>query len=63
MAGQHLGLDKARTIYNATRHLKFSNMPPLDLLDRLSLLTIAAGLRPVGVLEGVGLVIDDCLLA
>jgi hypothetical protein len=57
-AGEFVGtadIGKAKAIYTATRHLKLSNVPPLDLLDRLSLLTVAAGLRRVGVLEGEGL--------
>jgi len=48
-------IKKARAVYGATRHLRLSEIPPIDYTDRISLLTVAGGLRPVGVLEGEGL--------
>lgn len=48
-------LSKARSVYQATRRFLFSDMPPLDILDRLSLMTVVSGVRRIGVLEGDGL--------
>ena len=48
-------LERARALYNATKHLRLADITPIDFKDRLSLLTVAAGLRPVGVLECTGL--------
>ncbi|HWB31622.1 MAG TPA: hypothetical protein VG714_00450 [Acidobacteriaceae bacterium] len=47
-------LAKARRLYAATRTLHFADLPTIDLKDRLSVLTVAAGLRRVGVLETWG---------
>lgn len=46
-----LGTEKARLLYQATRHLQFCDIPGIDLKDRLALATVAAGSRPIGVLE------------
>jgi len=53
-----LSTEKARLLYQATRHLQFCDIPSIDLKDRLSLATVAAGLRPVGVLEAEGLELE-----
>jgi hypothetical protein len=49
-----LNIDKAIRIFEATRKLAFADIPAVDLKDRLSVLTVAAGLRQVGVLETWG---------
>ncbi len=51
-------IDKARALYQATKHVQFCEFPSVDLKDRLALATVAAGLRPFGVLEGAGLQLD-----
>ena len=48
-------IDKVRAIYQATRHLQLAEIPPIDFTDRISLLTVAAGLRNAAVFEGDGL--------
>ncbi len=53
-----LDIDKARSIYQATKGLQLDAIPSMDLKDRLSLATVAAGQRPVGVLEGQGLQLE-----
>jgi len=52
---QFKDLRRADSLYEATKHLRFSEVAPIDLKDRLALATVAAGLRPVGVLESEGL--------
>ena len=59
MTDQAPNIKRARAVYAATNHLKLSEIQPLDLLDRLSLLTVAAGLRQIGVLEGEGLQLGE----
>src|SRR5437016_2962334 len=49
------GVEKAKSLYNSTRNIIYSSIPSLDLKDRISAATVAAGLRSVGVLEGEGL--------
>ena len=49
-----LDLAKAVKVYRATRSLAFANIPAIDMKDRLSVLTVASGLRRVGVLETWG---------
>jgi hypothetical protein len=49
------GIDKARSLYISTKSLKLASIPPLDITDRISMLSVAAGLRPVGLLEAEGL--------
>jgi hypothetical protein len=39
----------------ATKRFQFADIPLLDITDRISLMSVAAGLRPVGVLEAEGL--------
>jgi hypothetical protein len=41
-------------MYGAMRGLEFAELPTVDMKDRLSVLTVAAGLRRVGVLETWG---------
>ena len=41
-------------MYRASRSLGFANIPAVDMKDRLSVLTVASGLRRVGVLETWG---------
>jgi len=53
-----VGIEKARLLYQATKRLLFSDIPVIDLKDRLALATVAAGLRPIGVLEGDGLELE-----
>lgn len=52
-------LERAKSVYGATKKLQLADIPPLDITDRISLLTVAAGLRPVGVLEADGLAITQ----
>jgi hypothetical protein len=47
-------LANAIKVYQATRSLVFANIPAVDMKDRLSVLTVASGLRRVGVLETWG---------
>jgi hypothetical protein len=47
-------ITNARRAYLATLSLAFADIPAVDLKDRLSLLTVASGLRKVGVLETWG---------
>ena len=54
MSGTEIGIEKARTLHQATRHLQFCEIDTIDIKDRLALATVAAGLRPLGVLEGDG---------
>jgi hypothetical protein len=49
-----LDINKAKRIFEATRQIKFANIPAIDMKDRLSVLTVASGLRKVGVLETWG---------
>jgi hypothetical protein len=49
-----LDLAKAMKVYRATRSLGFADIPAVDMKDRLSVLTVASGLRRVGVLETWG---------
>jgi hypothetical protein len=49
-----LELDRAKKVYRAIRPLPFAELPTIDLKDRLSVLTVVAGLRRVGVLETWG---------
>src|SRR5262249_53695075 len=51
-------LDRARRLHGELRGVRLSNMPLVDLRDRVSVLTVAAGLRPVGVLEGSGVQLE-----
>jgi hypothetical protein len=51
-------IEKARLLYHSTRHLQFCDIPSIDLKDRLALATVAAGFRPVGVLEADGLELE-----
>jgi hypothetical protein len=53
-----LGIEKARLLYEATKHLQFCDIPGIDLKDRLALTTVSAGLRPIGVLEAEGLELE-----
>jgi len=48
------GIVKARSIYQATRALLFADIPAIDLKDRVSVFTVAAGMRSTGVLETWG---------
>jgi hypothetical protein len=52
------GIERARSLYNSTQNIRYSSMPSIDLKDRLSAATVAAGLRSVGVLEGEGLQLE-----
>ena len=54
MAVSVVDIDRAKRVYRATRPLVFAGLPTIDLKDRLSVLTVAAGLRRVGVLETWG---------
>jgi len=45
---------KAKVLFEATKRLKFAEIPAVDLKDRISVLTIASGLRRAGVLETWG---------
>jgi hypothetical protein len=45
---------RARSLFQATRSLMFAEIPAIDLKDRISAFTVAAGTRPVGVLETWG---------
>lgn len=54
MAESNLHLDRARLLHEDLRRIQLSDMPLVDLRDRVSILTVAAGLRPIGVLEGSG---------
>ena len=47
-------LERAKAAHSGTKRYLFSNIPPLDLLDRVSMVTVAAGVRRIGVLEGDG---------
>jgi hypothetical protein len=47
-------VDKASRVYRATHSLAFADIPVVDMKDRLSVITVAAGLRRVGVLETWG---------
>jgi len=49
-----LSEEKARSIYNETKALRFCEIASIDIKDRLALATVAGGLRRVGVLEGEG---------
>lgn len=49
-----LDVAKAGRVYRATRSLAFADIPVVDMKDRLSVMTVAAGLRKVGVLETWG---------
>jgi hypothetical protein len=49
-----LGIEKARSIFNATKRYKYADIPLLDITDRSSVISVAAGIRPVGVLEADG---------
>jgi len=51
-------IERARSLYNSTRNVRYSSIPSIDLKDRLSAATVAAGLRSVGVLEGEGLQLE-----
>lgn len=51
-------LDRARRLHEDLRRAQLSNMPLVDLRDRVSVLTVAAGLRPIGVLEGSGVQLE-----
>jgi hypothetical protein len=50
--------EKAQAIYKATKHLQFGDFAAIDVKDRLALATVAAGLRPIGVLEGEGVQLE-----
>jgi hypothetical protein len=56
VSNQNLGFDveKATRVYRATRSLPFADIPAIDMKDRLSVMTVASGLRKVGVLETWG---------
>jgi len=49
-----LDLVKATKVYRTTWSLPFADLPTVDMKDRLSVLTVASGLRKVGVLETWG---------
>ncbi len=53
-----MSIEKAQALYQATKHLRFSDISAIDLQDRLALATVTAGLRPVGVLEADGLQLE-----
>jgi hypothetical protein len=50
--------EKVQAIYRATAHLQFCDFSAIDIKDRLALATVAAGLRPLGVLEGDGVQLE-----
>ena len=56
MGSQDATLDiaKAQRIFQATRSLLFADIPAIDLKDRVSVFTVAAGIRSIGVLETWG---------
>jgi hypothetical protein len=49
-----LDIAKTRRIFQATRSLLFADIPTIDLKDRVSVFTVAAGIRSIGVLETWG---------
>jgi hypothetical protein len=49
-----LDIAKARRIFQATRSLLYADIPAIDLKDRVSVFTVAAGMRSIGVLETWG---------
>jgi hypothetical protein len=51
-------LDRAQRLHEAFRRIQLSNMPLVDLRDRVSLITVAAGLRSCGVLDGSGVQLE-----
>ena len=52
------GIEKARSLYLATQKIRLANFRALDLKDRLAMVTVAAALRAVGVLEAEGLQLE-----
>jgi hypothetical protein len=58
MASPQLGVDKARLLYQATKHIQLADVPFIDFKDRLCLAAVATGLRPVTVLEADGLQLE-----
>jgi hypothetical protein len=50
--------ERAQAVYHATKHLQFCDIAAIDIKDRLGLGTVAAGLRPLGVLEGDGVELE-----
>lgn len=58
MTSKNVHLDRARLLHEDLRRVQLSDMPLVDLRDRVSILTVAAGLRPIGVLEGSGVQLE-----
>ena len=52
-------VERARSVFDATRRFRYSRFPVIDFRDRLAVASVAAGVRPIGVLDCDGLQISE----